>query len=120
MILQNQLLEWIIILTILPYWLLLGLYGFTKIKRLLKQDWPSKKRGIAETVSKYEQMSSEERMEINKRKILEGAGTTPPTIGKASWLDVPTPKDETKDMNERVYKEGLVHDLPKTESHDNS
>lgn len=89
-----------------PFIVFAWLYGWSKVKRLKEREWPTKRKGLQAAVSRWESMTPEQRMEVE----------TPKRPENATWLDSPTPEQEIRDMNERVYKEGLVHPLPQTKT----
>ena len=107
MILQSDVIQWIVFITIAPYWIFIILNGIALIRKFIRIEWPSKQKGIVDTVAKYEALNPEQRMITEMEKIKIGTE-------KATWLDSPTPKEEQKDMNERVFKEGLLHLLKPT------
>jgi len=89
----------------LPYILFVWLYGVTLIKKLYEKEW-IKQKGIKESVVKWEQLTPEERMEISRQEISDSEWT--------KWLGSPTPQDEQRMRDEKVFQEGLVHP-PKTD-----
>ena len=86
----------------MPYVVLFWIFGWTLVKRIVGKEWRGNK-GLADTVSKWEGLSSEERMEA-----IRPGNTT-------RWIQSPTPTEENLMRNEQVYKEGIIHPLPKTE-----
>ena len=90
-----------------PYLIWIVLFGCTLIKKLIEKEWQPKK-GLVKAVAKWEQMSAEERMEVEKQRIAD-------KDEKGTWVASPTAKEEEVAMNDKAYKEGLLHPMPTTE-----
>lgn len=100
--------EFLIFLLIFPFVLAGWLYGWILCKRLYMKLDLSPKRGLEKTLRTWSTMSPEERMEATIKETNE----------KTEWIPSPTPKEEERAMNERVFREGLIHPLPETKIDD--
>src|SRR5258708_26670623 len=81
------------------------LYGCVLCKEVFKELYVPRKKGLEQAVEKWEQLSSEERMEVNRQAAKEA---------KTFWVNSPKPQEEEKEKNERVFREGLIHEYPET------
>ncbi len=103
--------EFVIAILLFPFALAGWMYGWLICKGLYNQLYVPKKAGIEQVVRKWEGLTSEERMEATRR------GDTS-ALDKTAWLGSPTPKEEEQALNERVFREGLIHTLPETKVED--
>lgn len=105
----------------IPFWLLLMLWGITCIKRLLSTDWKVR-RESADSVARYEELTSEERMKIDmSRSVVEDIKKRQEKDRKKNlsyWLGSPDAKEENKEMNERAFKEGLAKQPKEVDKHE--
>ena len=85
----------------LPYLIWIVLFGCTLIKKLVEKEWQPK-RGLVKAVAKWEGLSAEDRMEVERKSIKEKEE-------KSGWVGAPSAKEEVVAMNEKVFKEGLTH-----------
>ena len=94
-------------IVLVPYLIWVVLFGYTLIKKLIEKEWQPK-RGLVKAVARWEEMSAEQRMEVEKQRIADKEE-------KGTWVTSPTAKEEEVAMNDKVYKEGLLHPMPTTE-----
>ena len=62
-------------------------------------------------MSKWEELTPEQRMEIERKRVDE---EVPETGARGSWVGKPTPQEEKKEREDRVFKEGILHTPPGT------
>lgn len=104
-----------------PYWIYTFLKGVTLVKNLIEEEW-TQNRGLEKVVRKLEKANPEVRMqaEIDLMSEKTNSDYEPEkeveVEEKTEWIDNPTPEQEEKEMNERVFKEGLLHKLPHTKT----
>lgn len=108
-----EFLIFLIALFALPFVLSLWIWGWNLCKREYLDLKLSKKKGIEKAVQTWQKMSPEERMVADLEEEISHVPVT-----KTEWVASPSPKDEEKAMNERVFREGIIHPLKQTELQD--
>jgi len=103
---EQQILIIIGFLFILPFYSYGILYGATLVKKLIEKDW-KKGKGLQKAVTEWSTMTSQDRMDVTLKATEDKTAS--------EWLGSPDPKEEIRKMNEKVYKEGVIHELPQTE-----
>ncbi len=92
---------------ILPFVATAWFYGILIAKREYQRQKAEGRPqvGLEKAIEKWENLSAEERMEVSREAEKQG---------KTFWLDKPSPKEEEKAMNEKVFREGFIKNPPGT------
>ena len=109
---MEQVLVGLGILLVLPFYVLLWVWGASLVKRAIDKDW-NKPKGLIE---KYAQLTPEQRMDLEIHRDQPTPTTptnqAPKDDGQSQWLGSPTPQTEIREQNEAVFQEGVTHPIP--------